>query len=268
MDYEAVRKSIVRFINTEINERKTNGVVIGVSGGIDSAVVAVLATEALGNERVFGLILPDADITPISDVTDAVNLCTMLNIEFRKIQINDPKSSFLKILDETENQLIQGNLAARIRMCILYYYSGLLKKLVLGTSNKTELELGYFTKYGDGGSDLLPLGDLYKTDIFELANHLNIPENIINKKSSARLWPGQITENELGVSFAILDQILKRMNELSIALYRQKVCDLDVEIIKRLSEDFPSIDLDSIRAVYNLRKLNRHKVTPPSVCKV
>jgi NAD+ synthase len=268
MELEAVRKSIVSFIKTEVHNRGTNGAVIGVSGGIDSAVMVALAAEALGNEHVFGLILPDSDITPISDVIDATNLCIKLNIEFRKIYINEPKASFQKILDETENRLLQGNLVARIRMCIMYYYSGLLKKLVLGTSNKTELELGYFTKYGDGGADLLPLGDLYKTNVFELARHLNIPENITNKKSSARLWPGQVTEEELGVSFPLLDGILKRINELYCAFDSKKVFDLDEKIIKDLAEDFPSIDLDSIRGVYKLSRLNRHKVTPPPVCKL
>jgi NAD+ synthase len=268
MDNEAVRRSIVSFIKTEVNNRMPDGVVIGISGGIDSAVMAVLATEALGNEHVFGLILPDVDVTPASDITDAITLCTKLNIDFRKIHINDPKSSFLAILDETQSSLLQGNLVARIRMCIMYYYSGLLKKLVLGTSNKTELQLGYFTKYGDGGADLLPLGDLYKTDVFELARYLNVPKSIIDKKSSARLWPGQVTENELGISFEILDQILKRMNDLSTALFQEKVLDFDVEIVARLAKDFPSINLNSIKSVYNLSRINRHKVTPPSICKL
>lgn len=268
MEYEAVQKSIVSFVRTEIQKRGANNAIIGVSGGIDSAVMTVLATEALGNKNVFGLILPDADVTPIADVRDALDLCNKLKIEYRQIDINEVKSSFLTHLDASDNKLIQGNLSARIRMCILYYYSGLLKGLVLGTSNKTEIELGYFTKYGDGGADLLPLGDLYKTQVFALARHLGLPDTIINKKSSARLWPEQTTETELGLSFEILDKIIERMNNTRNDSNSTDAEGSKSQIITRLAKDFPSVNQTLIEGIYNLSRLNRHKVTPPSVCRV
>lgn len=268
MEDETVYNTIINFIQNEVKLRNTTGVIVGVSGGIDSAVMAVLAVKALGSENVYGLIMPDADITPVSDITDAQNLSKSLGIKYRIIKINEIKSSFLNLLHECDNNLILGNLVARIRMCILYYYSGLLQRLVLGTSNKTEMEIGYFTKYGDGGADLLPLGDLYKTQIFELAEYLKIPSNIVNKKSSARLWQGQITETELGISFERLDKILDSMNLLLKKYSFENVENNHSEILSKLEKDYPSTSQETIKRIYTLSVLNRHKVKPISVCRI
>lgn len=268
MDPENAHDIIIDFIRTEIKKRRSKGIVIGISGGIDSAVLAVLATEALGNEHVFGLILPDEGITPMADITDAINLCNNLHIHYRKIPINDPKSSILGLLDRTDNKIIQGNLVARIRMSILYYYAALLERLVLGTSNKTEIGLGYFTKFGDGGADLLPLGDLYKTQVFALARYLCVPEAIVNKRSSARLWPGQLTEIELGLSFEMLDKILEQMNSLSQhgASVNGGGLDFNQTVFQELCGKFPNIDPDLITRIFNLSTLNRHKSLLPYIC--
>ena len=114
----------------------------------------------MGPENVKGLILPDETVTPSNDIEDALRICSNLKIDCEKIFINKPKNSFLEIIKPTDNMLLTGNLVARVRMCVLYYYSGLMGRLVLGSSNKTELMLGYFTKFGDGAADLLPLGDV------------------------------------------------------------------------------------------------------------
>jgi len=182
MNFELISQEIMNFIKKETESRKSNGVVLGISGGIDSTVLAYLATRAIGPEKVKGLILPDENVTPSSDIDDALRICTTLKIEFEKIYINKPKNSFIEIIKPTDNILLTGNLVARIRMCILYYYSGLLGRLVLGSSNKSELMLGYFTKYGDGASDLFPIGDLYKTQVKGFARFLEISNSIINKK--------------------------------------------------------------------------------------
>ena len=187
--------------------------VIGLSGGIDSSVVAYSAFRALGKDKVLGLILPDKDITPQQDIDDALEICSVLGIEYKIIYINSIKDQILKDVEKTDNNLVKGNLLSRIRMCILYYYANLLNRFVLGTANKTEIAIGYFTKYGDGASDLFPIGDLYKTQVRGFAKFLNISNSIINKKSSARLWKDQQTEDEIGLSFDDLDAVLSYLDK-------------------------------------------------------
>jgi NAD+ synthase len=141
---------------------------------------------------------------------------------------------------------------------MLYYYSGLMGRLVLGSSNKSELMVGYFTKFGDGAADLLPLGDLYKTQLLGLARYLEIPSSLVDKRSSARLWAGQYTEDELGLSFIKLDQVLQFI-ELD------KDLNYDVQSI---SNEFPGLSLDVIQQVLNRIKNNGHKLTSPPICKI
>ncbi|MGN6628963.1 MAG: NAD(+) synthase, partial [Candidatus Nitrosocosmicus sp.] len=186
-DFNSINVSIVTFIKDNVKSNNFNGVVLGLSGGIDSAVAAYCAAQALGSKGVLGLLLPDTDVTPREDINDALKICNILKIDYKIIYVNKVKESFLNLLENTDKKLVKGNLVARIRMCILYYYANLLNRLVLGTTNKTEILIGYFTKYGDGASDLSPLADLYKTQIKELARFLNIPTDIVDKKSSARL---------------------------------------------------------------------------------
>lgn len=259
MDFSLVSKAIIDFIKKQIESRKIEGgTVIGISGGIDSTVLAYLATKALGKNKVLGVILPDSEITPENDIKDAVEVCARLGIEYKLLYINEPKNRFLQLLQHQEDELLIGNLVARIRMCILYYHAGLMSSIVLGSSNKTELQLGYFTKYGDGASDLLPIGDLYKTQLVELARFLQIPANIIDKKSSARLWREQITEEELGLPFTQLDRILQFLNgsgNLSIGS-------------EKLLNEFSEISSDKIRNVQVLLQKNYHKLSFPLICKL
>ena len=154
--------------------------------------------------------------------------------------------------------LLTGNLVARVRMCVLYYYSGLMGRLVLGSSNKTELMLGYFTKFGDGAADLLPLGDMYKTQLFGLAKYLEIPGSVIDKKSSARLWANQFTEDELGLPFTQLDKLLQFFESSNNVRYNRQA----------LSNEFPGLSLEIIEEVQFRMKNNQHKLTFPPVCKI
>ncbi|MHA1532538.1 MAG: NAD(+) synthase [Candidatus Heimdallarchaeota archaeon] len=186
IDVEKVCKQIDSFIQGMIEISKTKGLIVGLSGGIDSAVCAALAVRAIGKEKVLGF------------------------IEVKKIAITDMVAAFISNADVAiaKNQLALGNVMARLRMVINYAYANHLKYLVLGTSNKSEIMVGYITKYGDGGVDFEPCGDLYKTQIRILAKHLNIPEEIITKAPSAGLWDGQTDEGELGITYDILDLIL------------------------------------------------------------
>jgi len=215
MDTEKAREVIVEFIREKVHEANAEGVVLGISGGIDSALAAYLAAEALGKDKVLGIHLPELNFTPAEDVLDATEVAHRLGIEFSAIGISDMLTAYLENIPEGDKATThaKGNLKARIRMSVLYYHANMLNRIVIGTGNKTELLLGYFTKYGDGGADMLPLGDLYKTDVWELAALMGVPESIINKAPSAGLWSGQTDEKELGITYKEVDRFLSLLLE-------------------------------------------------------
>ncbi len=211
-DWESVVDRITVFINRKVEEANAQGIVLGLSGGIDSAGTAYLSKKALGSERVLGVIAPEEGVTPQEDVEDAINLCKDLEIDYKLIKINSLIKAFTDTLGESRGAAV-ANLKPRIRMVVLYFFANSKNMLVTGTGNKTELEVGYFTKYGDGGADILPLGDLYKTEVFSLAEHLGVPRKIIDKKPSAGLWRGQTDESEMGMSYEKLDKVLKAIEK-------------------------------------------------------
>jgi NAD+ synthase len=203
-------RRIERFIASYVSKSSAKGLIIGLSGGLDSSVVAKLAVNALGPQKVVGLIMP-AGVTPEEDVTDAIALAKNLGIRYILIRIQPLVKSYLQAL--TENERAAGNLAARVRMNILYYYAALEGCLVAGTSDKSEKILGFYTKYGDGAADILPIADLYKTTVRQLASHLDINPEILEKKSSPRLWKDHLAEDELGLSYERIDPILRLLVE-------------------------------------------------------
>ena len=209
IDCEATSKKIEKFIQEYVAQSKTKGVVVGLSGGIDSSVTAAIAVRALGKENVLGLILPNANLAQHYE-DDARILAKQLGITVKKVSIADFVSAFKKNVDEelSSNKLVLGNAMARFRMIINYAYANYYHYLVLGTSNKTEIMVGYVTKFGDGGVDFEPCGGLYKTQIRLMAKYLNIPKSIIEKPPSAGLWNGQTDEGELGITYDLLDLIL------------------------------------------------------------
>ncbi|MBM2845557.1 MAG: NH(3)-dependent synthetase [Bacteroidetes bacterium] len=204
-----VRKLLVDFLRDEIHGAGFRKGVLGLSGGIDSTVAAYLAAEALGKENVLGVIMPYRTSNPQSRV-DAERVAASLGIQTEVVDITpmvDPLLERGKILDPVR----AGNIMARQRMIILYDYSHKEAALVIGTSNKTEIFLGYGTLFGDTASALNPLGDLYKTQVWQLARALNVPQNIIDKKPSADLWEGQTDEGELGFTYTQADHLLYNM---------------------------------------------------------
>ncbi len=214
-DYARISKTIERFISRYIAKSPADGLMIGLSGGLDSAVALKLGVNALGAENVACLVLP-SDATPESDTRDAINLASLLNVEHSIVDISPIIEKYLELLPDSTDK-IKGNLAARIRMGILYHHASVKNYLVAGTSDKSEFYIGYFTKFGDGGSDITPLADLYKTQVRALARHLGIPAAIVEKKSSPGLWKGQTAEGELGMTYEVIDPILhllvdKKMN--------------------------------------------------------
>jgi len=215
IDYEYVTTRITNFIRWYVEKAGVRGAVIGLSGGIDSTVAAYLLVRALGSEKVIGLILPEKNSTPKEDVEDAVTVAKALGIEYKVIDITPIVESFLSVLPKAD-KIVIGNVKVRVRMVILYYHANMYNMLVAGTSDKSELLIGYFTKYGDGASDITPISDLYKTQVRMLAKYLEVPEKIILKKSSPRLWPGHLAEEEIGLSYELLDQILYGLVDLGM----------------------------------------------------
>ncbi|HDN65646.1 MAG TPA: NAD+ synthase [Methanosarcinales archaeon] len=213
MNPDHIKNTITSFIRVHLKESGASGAVIGLSGGVDSTVAAYLTTHAIGHENVLGILLPVQDLTPGQDTKDAIDIADRLGVEYRVIEISDILRSFSGTIPDYDPgaAVSNGNLIARIRMCVLYYYANLLNRIVIGTGNRTEILIGYSTKYGDSGADIEPLGDLYKTEVFELARHLGVPERIIEKPPSARLWAGQTDEGELGMQYKEIDRILRML---------------------------------------------------------
>jgi len=232
MKYKKTIKEIELFIKERT--QGLEGGVIGLSGGIDSTVVAYLAVRALGKEKVYGLLLPyDKQSTD-----DGELVAKKLGIDYDIINIKPIVEAFEKQSQHFEGDLPKGNLMARVRMCLIYGVANKQKRLVLGTTNKSEMEIGYVTKHGDGAADMEPIAHLYKTELWELAYGLSIPKRIIEKKPSAELWEGQTDENELGFNYQTLDKYLKGETE-----------GIEKKVIERIEE---------------LRKNSWHKRKMPS----
>lgn len=199
LDLKEVENKIVQSIRSFVG---TKNVFIGISGGVDSAVVAFLCVKALGKKRVFGVLMPYGRQ---KDIFDAVAVVNQLNIKYFQKDIK-PIVDQYKI---AENKYVIANIMSRVRMTVLYAYTNHKDGLVVGTTNKSEFGIGYFTKFGDGGCDFEPIINLYKTEIFELAKLLNVPRDIITKKPTAGLWENQTDEDELGFNYGDLDNFLQ-----------------------------------------------------------
>lgn len=200
-----MKKKIVSWIKKQVKLARAKGIVMGISGGVDSSVVAVLSQKAVG-KNLLCLILPCHSLK--EDLDDAKLLVRKFGLNTKTIDLSGVYDNFLKILPESDTKT-KGNIKARLRMITLYYFANKLNYLVAGTGNKSELYAGYFTKYGDAGVDILPIADLFKTQVRKLARSLNIPERIITKPPSAGLWQGQTDEGEMGITYNELDSTLE-----------------------------------------------------------
>jgi len=203
-----MKNKIVSWIRKQVKEAGAKGIVLGLSGGIDSCVVAALAREALGKKRVLAVFMP-CHSQP-QDLRDGKLIARKLGLKTRLIDLSGAYDTLLRILPKG-NQLARANLRPRLRMLTLYYLANKLNYLVCGTGNKSEFMVGYFTKHGDSGVDILPIASLLKRDVRQLARELRIPQHIIAKPPTAGLWPGQTDEGEMGITYAALDDILERL---------------------------------------------------------
>ena len=195
------------FIAHAVGTSGREGVVLGLSGGVDSALVARLCADALGPNRVLALGLPEGKGGP--DTADARAYARQLGIGFRIIDIASFATSLERGLRAGRaGRVPRGDLRARVRMIVLYYVANTEGRIVMGTGNKSELLTGFFSRWGDGGVDFLPIGDLYKTQVWAMARHLGVPERIVDKTPTAGLWRGQTDEGELGMAYEDLDRVL------------------------------------------------------------
>lgn len=210
LDLPEVERRIERFIQDYIEKTKTEGIVLGMSGGVDSCTAAGLLAKALGGGKVLGLMLPEKETRTQEDIEHAKLVAKKFKIRTETIDITPTLGAFYKGIPifDPENRVCKGNIKARTRMIFIYYYANKLNMLVCGSSDKSETMMGYFTKWGDVAGDIYPMMDLYKTQVRRLALHLGIPKEVAKKPSTPALWPNQLAEDELGIKYEQLDLIL------------------------------------------------------------
>jgi NAD+ synthase len=243
---DLTKRLLVEFIRNEVRKFGFERVVLGLSGGIDSALSAALAAEALGPENVVALILPYKTSSPESEGHARI-LIEQLGLPHDKIDITPMAEPLFAHYDEMSN-LRRGNVLARLRMIAVFDRSSAERALVLGTSNKTEYLLGYTTWYGDSAASIQPIGDLYKTQVRALSAAIGVPKEIVEKKPSADLWPGQTDEGEMGLTYETVDQVLYLLVDER----------MDAERVISLGFDRALVE----RVVKNVRNMQFKRMTP------
>jgi len=257
MSPEEKYKKIVEYTKDFFKKQRFHKAVLGLSGGIDSSLTAKIAVEAIGKENVTGLILPERTNRPES-AEYAKELAEELGINAIEININEFFRPFWKFLPWEQNKASKTNIKPRLRMSILYNYANAHNTLVLGTSNKTEIMLGYFTKHGDDATDFSPLKNLFKTEVFEIAKKTGIPEKIIKRKPSAELEENQTDEKDLEMTYKEADEILK---EIEKQTFKKSLSKTEAE--KELKEKFG----ENAEKILKRIKENKHKTnTTEKIC--
>ncbi len=242
---------LVRFLREEAHQVGFTKAVLGISGGIDSAVSATLAAKAFGPKNVLGVIMPYKLSDPLSENL-ALALAKQLKIRSEKIEITAMADGYLDRAKKPD-KIRAGNVLARCRMIVLYDLSARENALVIGTSNKSEMLLGYSTLFGDAASAINPLGDLYKTQIFQIASHLAIPEGIRKRKPTADLWVGQTSEGELGFTYAQVDRVLYYLVDRRYSPEDMRAKKFNMPFVKKVAE--------------RIRR-NQYKRIPPIIAKL
>lgn len=232
IDAEATKRKIASFIKDYVEKSGVEGVVLGVSGGVDSCTAAALASLALGGERVLGLFLPEKETYKTTDEEHVRLIHKKFGFQLKTLDITSILDSYYAALPVSNNKLAKGNLKARTRMVIIYYYANKLNRIVCGSSDKSETMMGYFTKWGDVAADISPLMDLYKSQVCQLAQHIGLPNEIVTKPPSPNLWPNHFAEEELGIKYEILDLILYGLEHFMETDYIAKQLGVSIELVE------------------------------------
>jgi len=233
-DYSKITEKIEEYLLEKIEKTNSKGLILGLSGGIDSAVLAYICKRKL-KEKTLAIIMPDTDITPKSETEDALKMIALTGIDYKLVDINPIVKEYSMYLEPDEKS--KGNLRARVRTNILYYYANLKNYLVLGSSDKSEYNIGYFTKQGDGASDITPIISLYKLQVREIAKFLQVPENVISKKSSPHLWKDHEAEDEIGITYEEIDSILYCLLEKKLPVKEiEKITLIEKSKIEKIKE--------------------------------
>jgi NAD+ synthase len=250
LDYEKVEEEILRFIRKIVADAGAKGAVIGLSGGIDSAVVGALCVRALGKDKVVGILMPVSH-TPVKDTEDGRAMAKKWGIKLYEVGIDSIFDSFVTSMPEFkgENKIAKANVKARIRMVINYNIANSHGMLVAGTGDKSEDLIGFFTKFGDGGVDFLPIAHLYKTQVRELGAHLGLPRSVCTKPSSPQLWPGHRAVDEIPIEYERLDPVLS-------GLFDEKLPPKEVA-------ERTGVDLKVVEDVVKRHRASAHKRSYP-----
>ena len=210
IDFSEAQTRIVRFIKEYVENAGAKGIVLGLSGGVDSATIGALSSQAIGGENVLALMLPEKETFKQKDLDDAKIIADQFHLQTQTCDMTEVLEAFYRGIPvfDSGDKLCKGNIKARTRMIYLYYYANQQKRIVCGTSDKSETMMGYFTKWGDAAADIAPIIDLYKTQVRKLAIHLGIPQELALKPSTPSLWPNQLAEAELEIKYETLDLIL------------------------------------------------------------
>ena len=244
LDWPEIDTKVTRFIKDYFDKSETNGIVVSLSGGIDSCTVAALSALAVGGDKVVGLMLPEKETYNTKDVKHARLVAGKFGFKTEMIDITPTLEAFYKsipIFDPSDG-ICKGNIKARTRMVYVYYYANRLKMLVCGSSDKSETMVGYFTKWGDIAADISPIMDLYKTQVRKLAHHIGIQKEIITKPSSPTLWPGQLAEKELGIKYEQLDLILYGIEHFLKTEEIAKQLNIEKELVDKIKQRWLSTE--------------------------
>ena len=232
INWKNVKEQLITFLQEEVKKAGLQKVTVGLSGGLDSAVVAVLCKEAFGDK--LNCVLMPSQFSSEASINDAKELCEKFDIEYETISIEPMVLAFINNMEDDKLRI--GNFSARMRMSVLYDVSSREKSLVVGTSNKSELLLGYGTIFGDIACAINPIGEMYKSDEYEFAKYLGVTDAIINKAPSADLWEGQSDENELGYSYKQMDDVLKTMVDEGKSKEELEKLGFDKDLINMLEK--------------------------------
>jgi NAD+ synthase len=235
-NWPEVEKRIRRFIKDYVEKAGAKGIVLGLSGGIDSSTTAALSALAIDGNKVFGLLLPEQETYNAQDIQHAKLLKEKFGLRTKMIDITPTLETFYNTIPifETADKVCKGNIKARTRMIYIYYYANKLNFLACGSSDKSEAMMGYFTKWGDVAADISPIMDLFKTQVRRLAHHIGLPREIATKPASPMLWPGQLAEEELGTKYETLDLILYGLEHFMKSEEIANQLSLQKELVDRI----------------------------------